>query len=75
MKASGGDRVGPPDLRLAGFAVACWLAAFAVVYGTAVLAVALVSGGVTLVGLLGVYLTRGTGTGRSRAARPPGPAA
>ncbi|MDG4772362.1 ComEC/Rec2 family competence protein [Solwaraspora sp. WMMD792] len=72
MKTSDDNRAGPPDLRLAGFAVACWLAAFAVVCGTAVLAVALVIGGVTLVGLLGVYLTRGTGTGRSRPAGPPG---
>ncbi|WP_326552432.1 ComEC/Rec2 family competence protein [Micromonospora sp. NBC_01813] len=67
MSAGQGSPTEAPDLRLAGFAVACWLAALTVVYGSAARGLALVAGGV----LAAVGLVAGMfAAGRAQRGRP-----
>lgn len=75
MSAVQGRPADTADLRLAGFAVACWLAALTVVHGSVSWGVALVTGGGSVAAALAVGAAVAGRPGRCRPGpRRPGPA-
>ncbi|MFY1698728.1 MULTISPECIES: ComEC/Rec2 family competence protein [unclassified Solwaraspora] len=68
MSSGRGGPTDLPDLRLAGFATACWLAALVVVYGSVSRGVALIVGGL----VVAVGLVAGMSIIRRARCRPPG---